>query len=110
MSKRPHIVLDALLVREKPTGVARSILELTAAMSQNDWGMDFSVLATCPDMFSFLENKAHWRVLDVPASRGGNLKKSLYTQFGLSRLLKKEKADLLHSMQFDASYLGTLTR
>jgi glycosyltransferase involved in cell wall biosynthesis len=102
MNNRPHVFLDALLVREKPTGVARSILELTEAMSKQDWGLDFTVLSTTPEMFGVLDGKPHWRVLEVPESRGGNLKKSFYTQFKLSKLLKSEKADLLHSMQFVA--------
>ncbi len=102
MSKRPHIVIDALLVRKNPTGVGRSILELTDAMSQKDWGFDFTVLSSSPDMFSKLQGQTHWRVADVPGSRGGNLKKSIFTQFGLGKLLKELNADILHSMQFVA--------
>ncbi len=70
MSKRPHVIIDALLVRKNPTGVGRSILELTEAMSKQDWGFDFTVLCSSPEMFNALDENPFWRLLEIPFTRG----------------------------------------
>ena len=38
MADRPRIALDALLVKERPTGVGRAVLELTRALAAEDRG------------------------------------------------------------------------
>lgn len=101
-SGRPLVVLDALLVNRSPTGVGRSILELTAALAAQDRGLDFLVLATEPDMFTHVAGAAGWQVLDCPGGGGGTLRKALFTQFALPRLCRNRQAALLHSLQFVA--------
>ena len=100
MSERPLVVWDGLLVRSQPTGVGRSILELARAMSACDRGLEFAVLATHPEMFSFLAGLSHWQVWPCPPARGGVLRKALFTQITLPRLLKRRRAHLLHCLQF----------
>lgn len=97
---RPRVVLDALLVRPQPTGVGRSILELTAALAVRDRGLDFDVLATHPRMFPHLEGRAGWRVVACPGAAGGTLRKALYTQAIMPAVLRRLRADLLHCLQF----------
>ncbi len=97
---RPHVVLDALLVRPQPTGVGRAILELTAALANSDRGLAFTVLATHPELFAHLHGAPHWTVLSCAGARGGTLRKALYTQIALPRLLRRLRADLLHCLQF----------
>ena len=100
MSRRPHVVLDALLVRERPTGVGRSILELVQALADRPRGLRFSVLATAPGMFDMLAGKEAWSVVPCPGAAGGTLRKALYTQMRLPRLVADLAGDLLHSLQF----------
>ncbi len=99
---QPHIVLDALLVNPKPTGVGRSILELTKALSVQPWGFKFTILVTAPELFLWLDDCPEWTVLFCPAACGGTLRKAVFTQFHMPRLCKKIKADILHSLQFVA--------
>lgn len=100
MSRRPHVVLDALQVTPQPAGVAQAILEYLAAMSEEDRHLRFTVLASHPREFAFLADREHWTVCPCPAAEGNVVRKALFTQWGLPRLLKKLQADLLHSMQF----------
>ena len=99
---RPLVVLDGLLVNERPTGVGRSILELVGALAARDRGFRFLVLATHPGMFAPVMDAPHWRVLDCPGARGGTMRKAWFTQGQLPRLCRREGADLLHSLQFVA--------
>ncbi len=46
MTRRPHIVLDALQVTPQPAGVGQAILEYLAAMSATDHQLRFTVLAS----------------------------------------------------------------
>ena len=46
MSRRPHVLIEAIAVREAPTGVARGALELLRALAAEDRGCDFTVAAT----------------------------------------------------------------
>ncbi len=101
-TRKPRIVLDALLVNQHPTGVGRSILELTKALSQKQWGMNFTLLVTTPELFVWLEHCPEWTVVHVPRASGGTLVKALFTQFQMPSLCKKLNADLLHSLQFVA--------
>ncbi|MCP4571974.1 MAG: glycosyltransferase family 4 protein [bacterium] len=100
--RAPRVLLDALLVNRRPTGVGRSILELTRALAERDRGLDFLVATTTPEMFAFLEGVPRWRVVTCPGARGGVLRKALYTQFALPGLCRRLGADILHSLQFVA--------
>ncbi len=102
MNPRPRIFLDGLLVNENPTGVGRSILELTRAMSEKTWGMDFSVLVTHPESFAWLLDCPEWEVVSCPGARGGTLRKAFFTQMMLPKLCRELNASLLHSLQFVA--------
>jgi glycosyltransferase involved in cell wall biosynthesis len=102
MPERPRIVWDALLVRPEPTGVGRSILELAHAMSHQDRGCDFAVLATHPEMFAFLNGRPHWQVWPCPQAEGGVVRKALYTQLGLPKLIEHLQGHILHSLHFAA--------
>jgi len=101
MSRR-HVVLDALLVRSRPTGVGRSILELTRELARSDHGLRFTLLATAPDLFTDLAAADHCEVLACPEAAGGNLRKSWFTQVKLPGLCRRLGADLLHAFQFVA--------
>ncbi len=94
------IVLDALVLRPRISGVGRSVLELVEAMAKEDRGLDFVVLTTNPELFPFLDGVDRWRVLECPGARGNLLRKALFTQFQLPRLCRQLGASLLHSMQF----------
>ncbi len=100
--KNPHIVLDALLVNQHPTGVGRSILELTRALASEDRSMKFTVLATDGDLFSWLDGKPGWDVVECSGAKGGTLRKALFTQLKIPKLCLSLKADLFHSLQFVA--------
>lgn len=102
MAERPLVLLDALLVQPEPTGVGRSILELTRALAARDRGFDFGLLTTHPEAFAPLEGVPGWRVLTCAGARGGTLRKALYTQFALPALATRLRAAVLHSLQFVA--------
>ena len=99
---RPLVVLDALLLRPNPTGVGRSILELTGALAAAARGCDFAVLCTCPDLLAHLEERPGWRLIPCPGAAGGTLRKAVWTQAVMPRLLRRLGADLLHCLQFAA--------
>lgn len=99
-SKNPHIVLDALLVNQQPTGVGRSILELTQALAEQKWGLDFSLLVTSEEQFAWAADLPHWNVVACPQAGGGTLSKALFTQFQIPKICRDLKADLFHSLQF----------
>lgn len=100
MTNAPHIVLDALLVGPHPTGVGRSILELTRALAERERSLTFTVLVTHPDPFDFLAGRSEWSVVPCRQAAGSTWRKALFTQFALPGLCRRLKADLLHSLQF----------
>ena len=102
MTDRPHVILDALLVRAAPTGVGRSILELVGALAAAPRPQRFTVLATVPEMFSDLAGRDDWQIVPCPAAAGGNLRKSFFTQLKLPGLVRELGGDLLHSLQYVA--------
>lgn len=102
MTGRPRIVLDALLVDERPTGVGRSILELTAALAARDRGLDFLVLSRGAAALRPLAACPGWEVRVLAQAGRGTLVKALLTQWTLPRLCRRLGADLLHSLQFVA--------
>ena len=102
--KKPVVVLDALLVTETPTGVGRSILELTRALATSERGMDFRLLVTTPTPFAYLMDAPEWTVVPCPGAKGGAFRKALFTQFRLPGLCRAAGADILHSLQFVAPW------
>lgn len=100
MAERPLILFDALLVRPQPTGVARSILELTRALAAVDRGFDFAVLAAWPAMFADLGDAPGWKIRPCTWARRGTVVKAAYTQLVLPHIAKSLGAALLHSTQF----------
>ncbi|MBU2503317.1 glycosyltransferase family 4 protein [bacterium] len=102
MARRPHVLLDALLVGPQPTGVGRSILELTAALAASDRGCDFTVLATEAGPFAEVSGADGWRVRLCPGAAGGTLRKAMFTQIQVPRLVTELGATILHSLQFIA--------
>ncbi|MBU8871918.1 MAG: glycosyltransferase family 4 protein [Gemmatimonadales bacterium] len=102
INKVGPVVLDALVLRERPTGVGRSVLELIRALAGTERGLDFVVLTTVPGMFDFLAGKKEWQVKECPGAKGGLLRKAFFTQFQVPRLCRQLGAGLLHSLQFVA--------
>jgi len=100
MSRRPLVLLEALQVRRDPTGVAVSIVELFGALAASDRGMDFSVLASRPESFSFLEGSPGWRVIPCLRAGPGLLRKAWFLQNEVPRLAERMGADLVHCQQF----------
>jgi glycosyltransferase involved in cell wall biosynthesis len=100
MTRRPHVILECLQVRENPAGTGRGIMDLCWALAERDRGLDFTVLTTDRGVFSELDGRPGWRVRECPQARGGSLKKAMFTQFRLPGLVRDLKGDLLHSMQF----------
>lgn len=100
MNERGPVVLDALVLRSRPTGVGRSILELVQALAEQDRGLDFVVLATDPQMFRFLDHVDRWRVVACPGATGHLLRKAWYVQLRVPALCRRLGAGLLHSLQF----------
>ena len=100
MTRRPHVILEALQVRKNPTGTGRGIMDLCWTLAEQDRGLDFTVLTTEREVFHELEGKPRWRVRECPQARGGALRKAIFTQFRLPGLVRRLEGDLLHSMQF----------
>ncbi len=102
--RKPVVVLDALLVTDKPTGVGRSILELTQALAASERGLDFRLLVTTEAPFAYLREAEEWTVVSCPGAVGGTFRKALFTQARLPRLCRAMGADVLHSLQFVAPW------
>ena len=100
MTRRPRVIIEALQVRRNPTGTGRGIMDLCWALAEKDRGLDFTVLATEPGVFRELEDRPGWLVRECRQAKGGALRKALFTQFRLPRLVRRLEGDLLHSMQF----------
>ncbi|MEN8005622.1 MAG: glycosyltransferase family 1 protein [Candidatus Krumholzibacteriota bacterium] len=100
MNRRPRVILEALQVRPNPTGTGRGILDLCAALAEQDRGLDFSVLTTRRELFHDLDGRPGWRVVECPRARGGAFRKAVFTQFMLPGLVKRLGGDLLHCLQF----------
>ncbi len=100
MTRRPHVILESLQVRENPAGTGRGIMDLCWALAERDRGLDFTVLTTERAVFSELEDRPGWKVRECSGARGGSLKKAVFTQFRLPGLVRDLGGDILHSMQF----------
>jgi glycosyltransferase involved in cell wall biosynthesis len=101
MMARPTIVLEALSVREQPTGVAGSILELVRALAARDRGFAFVVAAASSEPFAHLVGVPHWSVAVCPDVER-NLRRAWFIQRRLPALCRDVGADLLHSLQLVA--------
>ncbi len=99
---RPLVAIDALLLRPRPTGVGRAIIEWTRALAREDRGLDVVVLCTHPEMLDDLAGRPGWRLVRCPEAAGGTLRKAIWTQWRLPAVLEELGADLLHTMQFVA--------
>jgi glycosyltransferase involved in cell wall biosynthesis len=71
-------------------------------MCARDWQLSFAVLCTHPEMFGFLQGIPNWEVWPCPGARGGTMRKALWTQAVLPRLVRRSRSCLLHSLQFVA--------
>ncbi|MFT5234373.1 MAG: glycosyltransferase involved in cell wall biosynthesis [Candidatus Krumholzibacteriia bacterium] len=100
MSRRPHIVFDALQVRGRVTGVAQASMEYLSELARDDRGFRFTVLVSDHKSFGFLAKREHWQTLVCSQADEGIVQKSIFTQWRLPRLLREIEADLLHSLQF----------
>jgi glycosyltransferase involved in cell wall biosynthesis len=100
MTKRPHVVLEALQVKKDPAGTGRGIMDLCWALAEKDRNLDFTVLTTAGEIFRDLENRPGWRVRECPQARGGAIQKAMFIQFRLPGLVRRIAGDILHSMQF----------
>jgi glycosyltransferase involved in cell wall biosynthesis len=100
--KRALVVLDALMLRPRPTGVGRAILDWTLALAEHGTDHDVAVLCTHPEMFAHVAGRPRWRLVPCPGARGGTLREALWTQLVMPGLLRRLGADLLHCLQFVA--------
>lgn len=100
MTRRPHVVIEALQVRPNPAGTATGIIDLCQALAAEDRGFDFTILTVAPDLFGDIRDHPHWQVQGCPQAGPGSFKKALFTQFRLPGLVRDLNGDLLHSMQF----------
>lgn len=94
------MILEALQVKPQPAGTARGILDLFRALAARDRGLDFTVLATEPDLFAPLGGQPGWKIEPCPRARGGSLRKAMFMQFRLPGLVRKLGGDILHCQQF----------
>lgn len=85
MTPRPVVVLEALSLRDRPTGVAGSLLELVTALAAAE---PFAALAGLP----------HWRVIACPGT-GSDLRRAWFLQRGLPELCRRHGAAVLHCLQ-----------
>lgn len=97
MSARPVIVLEALAVRGRPTGVAGGITELVRALAARDRGRDFVVVAGDPAAFAWLEGVPGWRVTG-PGGRGAAARE-WSRAVTMPRLCRDCGAELAHALQ-----------
>ena len=98
MTPRPVIVLEALSLRDRPTGVAGSLQELVTALAARDRGFSFVVAAAAAEPFGALVGQAHWRVVVCPGA-GSHLQRAWFLQRGLPDLCRQHGAAVLHCLQ-----------
>jgi alpha-1,3-rhamnosyl/mannosyltransferase len=100
MTRRPHIILEALQVGHQPAGTGRAISDLCLALAGRDRGLKFTILASQPEVFGDMGQQENWNVVACDGAKGGTLKKAWYTQVGLPGLVRELGGDLLHCLQF----------
>jgi glycosyltransferase involved in cell wall biosynthesis len=101
VTARPTIVLEALSVREQPTGVAGAVMDLVRALAARDRGFDFVIAAASPAPFAEVACVPHWRVVHCPGA-DSDLRRPWFIQRGLPAFCRGIGADLLHSLQLVA--------
>jgi glycosyltransferase involved in cell wall biosynthesis len=98
VSARPRVLLEALAVRDRPTGVAGAAVDLVTALAARDRGFDFVVVAAAAAPFAALADRPGWRVL-VPPGVDSGAGRALFLQRGLPALCRREGAAMLHTLQ-----------
>ena len=97
MTARPLIVLDAMAVRTRPTGVASGSVELLRALAARDRGCDFVVVAGHRAAFDWLDGTPGWQVVAPPAARA--VAREWHRGYTLPRLCRSRGAALMHALQ-----------
>lgn len=97
MTARPVIVLEALAVRGRPTGVAGGARELVMALAARDRGYDFVVMAGNGSAFADLAGRPGWSVRVVDAT--GMLRREWARQVLLPSACRRLGAVLVHALQ-----------
>ncbi len=98
MSGRPRIVLEALAVHGRPTGVAGAAVDLVTALAARDRGFDFVVVAAGAGPFAAVAGRPGWRVV-VPPGVATGAGRALFRRRGLAELCRREGAAALHALQ-----------
>ena len=96
-----RVLIDAMVVRPQPTGVGRVALDLLRAMSADPRGLDVRVVTSHPEMFPFLAGRPEWGIVAVPP-RNGMARNAVFLQTSLPRLLSREGAGMVHSLNMVA--------
>ncbi|MBT4291922.1 hypothetical protein HOD41_04465, partial [bacterium] len=102
-SKQQHVLLDATVVKSKPTGVGRSVLEIISNLSKIETPLRFTVAVSNRTHFDFLEDKKNWDVVQVKHCGSGFLQRLFATHLEIPKLVKKLDVDLVHFMTMPAS-------
>jgi glycosyltransferase involved in cell wall biosynthesis len=97
MTARPVIVIEALAVRSRPTGVAGGARELVTALAARDRGYDFVVMAGNGTAFADLAGRPGWSVRVVAAT--GGLRREWARQVLLPLVCRRLGAALVHALQ-----------
>lgn len=97
MTARPLIVLEALAVRGRPTGVAGGARELVTALAAQDRGCDFVVMAGNGTAFADLAGRPGWSVRVVDAADA--LRREWARQVLLPSACRRLGAALVHALQ-----------
>jgi glycosyltransferase involved in cell wall biosynthesis len=98
-----HILLDATVVNDKPTGVGRAVLELIVAISELNIDIKFTVAVSTQAPFSFLEEKDNWNIVEVKFSTPRFFQRIFVTQLEVPLIAKKLDVDLVHFMTMPSS-------
>ena len=96
-----RIFIDAMVVRPRPTGVGRVVLDLLDALSAEPRGFSFTAVTSHPEMLGFLDDRPEWTVFPV-REHGGMARNALFLQTGLPGILRRGRADLVHSLNLVA--------
>ncbi|MBK8166017.1 MAG: glycosyltransferase family 4 protein [bacterium] len=97
MTARPVIVLEALSVRNEPTGVAGSARELIMALAARERGFDFVVVAGDGTAFADLADLPDWSVRTAGAAGVG--RREWARQVFVPAVCRRVDAALVHALQ-----------
>ena len=101
--RRPTVLLDAMALGEKPTGVGLSAVDLVDALAAVDRGLDFVIVCRRPDLFRGPAERPGWTVRPHRASRYGIPGRIKWLISDLPALARAHGADLVHALTFPAS-------